>query len=100
MVSNWKVPGDTAIPCGRYRVIMNFSKQFSQNTPLLLNVPGFRDVRISPVVPEFGGDVGWIQIGTERFGVGISGGRAAFSELCQDISDGLNFGDQVWITVN
>lgn len=41
-----KVPGATAIPSGRYEVILNHSQRFQQLMPLLLNVPGFQGIRI------------------------------------------------------
>lgn len=41
-----KVPGQTAIPAGRYEVILNFSNRFQKIMPLLLNVPGFVGIRI------------------------------------------------------
>lgn len=43
-----KVFSQTAIPAGRYEVIINFSNRFQQYMPLLLNVPGFEGVRIHP----------------------------------------------------
>lgn len=41
-----KLFGITAIPAGRYEVIMNMSNRFKKYMPLLLNVPGFEGVRI------------------------------------------------------
>jgi len=45
-VCDWKMPGQTAIPMGNYRVIINFSNRFQKFLPLLLDVPGFAGVRI------------------------------------------------------
>jgi len=40
-----KVPGKTAIPAGRYEVVVNFSNRFQRQMILLLNVPGFDGIR-------------------------------------------------------
>ena len=43
-----KIKGKTAIPAGRYEVIINFSQRFGRKLPLFLNVPNFEGVRIHP----------------------------------------------------
>lgn len=45
-IENKKVYGQTAIPTGRYEVIINWSNKFKQYMPLLLNVPGYSGIRI------------------------------------------------------
>lgn len=41
-----KVPGQTAIPSGRYTVIMDFSVRFQRIMPHIINVPYFTGIRI------------------------------------------------------
>ena len=41
-----KVYGKTAIPDGRYRVVLNWSNRFKRIMPLLLDVPNFTGVRL------------------------------------------------------
>ena len=41
-----KIYGKTAIPCGRYKVIVNLSRKLKRRLPLLLDVPGFEGIRI------------------------------------------------------
>jgi hypothetical protein len=41
-----KVHGKTAIPAGRYEVIVNQSNRFKREMPLLLNVTNFEGIRI------------------------------------------------------
>ncbi len=41
-----KIYGKTAIPKGRYEVIINWSNNFKQYMPLLLSVPDYQGVRI------------------------------------------------------
>lgn len=43
-----KVKGKTAIPPGRYEVIISFSNRFQRMLPLLLDVQNFDGIRIHP----------------------------------------------------
>lgn len=41
-----KIPGLTAIPAGRYRLISRHSTRFNRKLPALVDVPGFSDILI------------------------------------------------------
>lgn len=41
-----KVKAETAIPTGKYDVILTFSPRFKRVLPLLLNVPGYQYIRV------------------------------------------------------
>lgn len=45
-VEQWKVKGETAIPRGIYEVVLQTSPRFGPDTPTLLRVPGFENIRI------------------------------------------------------
>lgn len=47
-VEQWKIDGKTAIPKGRYRIIIDFSNRFKRELPHLLDIPGFVGVRVHP----------------------------------------------------
>lgn len=47
-VEKWKVPHETAIPRGTYRVILDYSQRFKRVLPRLLDVPGYSGIRIHP----------------------------------------------------
>lgn len=41
-----KIPECTAIPTGRYEVVITYSNRFKKNMMLLLDVPGFAGIRV------------------------------------------------------
>ena len=41
-----KILGKTAIPAGKYNIIITYSNRFKRYLPLLENVPGFEGIRI------------------------------------------------------
>ena len=43
-----KVPGETAIPYGTYRIFYGWSPRFGRNLPRLLNVTAFEGILIHP----------------------------------------------------
>jgi hypothetical protein len=45
-IAKIKVFAKTAIPAGRYQVVITYSNRFKKDLPLLLNVPGYEGVRI------------------------------------------------------
>jgi len=106
-VSQWKIPGQTAIPAGRYRIIINRSKRFSKLAsrdvflPLLLAVPGFDGVRIHPGNKPEDTD-GCILPGMRVApgGTAIAESRKAFDLLFPKIQAALALNEEVWITIN
>lgn len=41
-----KIKGKTAIPAGRYQIVITPSNRFKRDLPLLLNVPNYEGIRI------------------------------------------------------
>lgn len=97
-VVDWKVKGDTAIPRGRYRIIINHSQRFNKDMPLLLNVPGFEGIRIHSGNTAADTE-GCILVGTSRSDTAVANSRVAYNELFQDLHDALSAGEQVWIDI-
>ncbi len=48
VIRRHKIIGKTAIPTGRYRVLITRSRRFGRWLPLLMNVKGFEGIRIHP----------------------------------------------------
>jgi hypothetical protein len=75
-----KVQNVTAIPKGRYEVIINFSNRFKQQMPLLLNVPNFEGVRIH--FGNYSKDTeGCILVGSSKAVNMIGNSRAQYAKL-------------------
>ncbi len=93
-----KVPGETAIPLGVYRVLVNYSQRFQTLMPLLIGVPGFTGIRIhAGNGPK--DTAGCILVGLARVGAAtIESSKAALNMLLPRIQKALQSED-VWITI-
>jgi hypothetical protein len=94
-----KIPGVTAIPAGRYEIVVTESPRFKRRLPLLLSVPGFDGVRIHPGTKETDTE-GCILTGLGRTSTIITGSRIAFSNLFVKITSALERKERVWIIIN
>jgi hypothetical protein len=79
-VRDWKIKGQTAIPAGRYRVIIAPSHRFKRPLPLLLDVPGFEGIRIHPGNGPADTE-GCILVGRDRVAGRVLQSRVAFEAL-------------------
>jgi len=93
-----KVPGQTAIPAGSYRVIVNLSARFRRPLPLVQNVPGFSGIRIHPGNTTADTE-GCILVGYERAGAMLLHSRVAFEALFSMIRAALADGESVTLDV-
>jgi hypothetical protein len=75
-----KIKGETAIPKGTYKVIINQSNRFKRLLPLLLNVPEFEGVRIHSGNTNHDTE-GCILVGRTRTDDFIGQSRKAFDKL-------------------
>lgn len=96
-----KVYGKTAIPKGKYKVVITMSNRFKKRLPLLLNVPGFEGVRIhsgnSSKDTEGCIIVGAVNDRTDDDWVGSS--KVAMSRLMSKIEDALAVKKEVWLEI-
>ena len=98
VVRDRKIHGETAIPAGRYRIIINRSPRFKKDLPLLLKVPGYEGVRIH--AGNTADDTeGCILVGKERDGNTIRRSREALGDLQDQIQDALDHGASVWLEI-
>jgi hypothetical protein len=97
-VSQWKVKGASAIPAGKYRVVLTMSNRFKKVLPELLEVPGFSGVRI-----HAGNDKddteGCLLVGQERGSETVTRSRDAMVELMAALTGVVEQGESVWIEI-
>lgn len=91
-----KIPHETAIPPGKYRVVLTHSKRFNKVLPELLNVPGYAGVRIHSGNTKEDTD-GCILVGEEKTATAVLRSREAMLELMAMLSGVIDAGEQVWI---
>ena len=74
-----KVRGKTAIPEGKYKIVMSPSAKFGKNMPYLINVPQFEGIMIHPgnTVKD---TMGCILVGVKS-GTGLLVSRATFEKI-------------------
>ena len=93
-VRNTKIKGITAIPEGRYKIIMTMSNRFKVIMPLLVDVPNFEGVRIHSGNTSADTE-GCLILGFIRTTNGVSQSRLA----CARIYDLLDDGKSAYITI-
>lgn len=93
-----KVFGKTAIPTGRYRVVLNFSSRFKKVMPLIVNVPGFEGIRIHSGNTAADTE-GCILVGMEKQINQILESRNAWAELMKVLED-VHGKESIYITIN
>ena len=94
----YKVKGRSAIPEGRYAVVISFSPKFKQWLPILLGVPKFEGIRIHAGNTAKDTE-GCILVGKNREVGKVLDSRIWLHRLKQKIVEAKGRGEPVWITI-
>jgi hypothetical protein len=93
-----KVLDETAIPPGRYKILIYPSPKFHRMVPKLENVPGVENVEI-----HMGNSVAdteaCILVGLAKRGPTIESSRAALDQLMAKLAPAQANGEPIWLTV-
>ena len=97
--SEKKVYGETAIPAGKYKVVMSMSSKFKKVMPYLENVPQFTGIMIHPgnTIKD---TLGCILVGENKKKGQLVNSRKYSDELNKRINEAIERKEQVWIEVD
>ena len=91
---NEKVPGESAIPIGEYKLIIDLSRRFGRIMPHVLDVPRFEGVRIHSGNTSQDTE-GCLLVGNVRNRDRVTDSRAAFTSLMDKLEDAYERGQSI-----
>ena len=93
-----KLYGITAIPRGRYRIIVSLSYRFKKRLPEILDVPQFTGVRIHGA-NDAGELLGCVGVGRERTDHGVRDCAVVKQHIIDLIDDATAHKEEAWLNI-
>lgn len=92
-----KVPRETAIPEGKYQVVLSFSNRFQKFLPEILSVPNYVGIRMHPGNTAADTE-GCVLVGDTRGPDLVGNSKAAFAVLMSKLDRATRHG-KMWIEI-
>ena len=93
-----KIPGETAIPAGRYDVRLSLSQRFQKLLPEILTVPGFTGIRIHAGNTQ-ADTAGCLLVGRIRADDRVEESKLALMHVMEQLRRATTAGDPITITI-
>ena len=93
-----KIPGETAIPAGRYDVRLSLSQRFQKVLPELLAVQGYSGIRVH-AGNGVGDTQGCVLVGRKRTTNGVLESKLALMEVMEHLRRATTAGDPITISI-
>ena len=98
VVREVKIPGETAIPAGRYDVRLSLSQRFQKLLPEILAVPGFTGIRIHAGNTQ-ADTHGCLLVGRIRAYDRVEESKLALMNVMEHLRRATTAGDQITLTI-
>ena len=98
VVREVKIPGETAIPAGRYDVRLSLSQRFQKLLPEILAVPGFTGIRIHAGNTQ-ADTHGCLLVGRVRAVDRVEESKLALMHVMEQLRRATTAGDPITITI-
>ena len=98
VVREVKIPGETAIPAGRYNVRLSLSQRFQKLLPEILTVPNFKGIRIHAGNTQ-ADTAGCVLVGRVRAYDRVEESKLALMHVMEHLRRATTAGDPITITI-
>jgi hypothetical protein len=98
VVREVKIPGETAIPAGRYAVRLSLSQRFQKLLPEILTVPNFKGIRIHAGNTQ-ADTAGCVLVGRVRAYDRVEESKLALMNVMEHLRRATTAGDPITITI-